>query len=61
MVFIGPDHKIAAIADNTVPYSLRAIASGVPVIATLELQAGITAAEDINVGDKVVAAQLGGS
>ena len=61
MVFIGPDHKIAAIADNTVPYSLRAISSGVPVIATLELQAGIAAAEDINVGDKVVAAQLGGS
>ena len=43
------------------PYSLRAISSGVPVIATLELQAGITAADDINVGDKVIAKQLGGS
>jgi len=60
MVFIGPDHKIKAIAEDTVPYSLRAISSGVPVIATLELQGGITAADDINVGDKVIAKQLGG-
>jgi uncharacterized membrane protein (UPF0127 family) len=61
MVFIGPDHTIKAIAENTVPYSLRAISSGVPVIATLELQGGITAADDINVGDKVISKQLGGS
>jgi uncharacterized protein len=61
MVFIGPDHRIKAIAEDTVPYSLRAISSGGPVIATLELQAGITAADDINVGDKVIAKQLGGS
>ena len=60
MVFIGPDHRIKAIAEDTVPYSLRAISSGVPVIATLELQGGITAADDINVGDKVIAKQLGG-
>jgi uncharacterized protein len=61
MVFIGADRTVKAIAENTVPYSLRAISSGVPVIATLELQAGITAADDINVGDKVIAKQLGGS
>ncbi|HEY1858083.1 DUF192 domain-containing protein [Acidocella sp.] len=61
MVFIGADHTVKAIAENTVPYSLRSISSGVPVIATLELQAGITAADDINVGDKVIAKQLGGS
>ncbi len=60
MVFIGADGTIKAIAENTVPYSLRTISSGVPVIATLELQAGITAAEDINVGDKVIANRLGG-
>ena len=61
MVFIGADHKIKAIADDTVPYSLRPISSGVPVIATLELQGGITAADNINVGDQVIAKQLGGS
>jgi uncharacterized protein len=60
MVFIGADGTVKAIAENTVPYSLRSISSGVPVLATLELQAGITAAEDINVGDKVIAKQFGG-
>jgi len=29
-------------------------------MATLELQGGITAAEDINVGDKVIAKQFSG-
>jgi uncharacterized membrane protein (UPF0127 family) len=60
MVFIGADGTVKAIAENAVPYSLRNISSGVPVLATLELQAGITAAEDINVGDKVIAKQFGG-
>ncbi len=60
MVFIGADGTVKAIAENTVPYSLRVISSGVPVLATLELQAGITAALDINVGDKVIAKQFGG-
>jgi uncharacterized membrane protein (UPF0127 family) len=49
MVFIG--------ADGTV----RDISSGVPVVATLELQGGITATDDINVGDKVIAKQFGDS
>ncbi len=60
MVFIGTDGMVKAIAENTVPYSLRDISSGVPVLATLELQAGITAALDINVGDRVIAKQFGG-
>jgi uncharacterized membrane protein (UPF0127 family) len=60
MVFIGPDGKIISIAENTVPYSLRAIPSGGPVAATLELQGGITATDDINTGDKAVAKQFGG-
>jgi len=60
MVFIGADGTVKAIAENTVPYSLRVISSGVPVLATLELQAGITAALDINVGDKVIAKQFSG-
>jgi uncharacterized protein len=54
MVFIGADGTIKAIAENTVPESLRVISSGVPVAATLELQGGITAKLDIDVGDKVV-------
>jgi uncharacterized protein len=61
IVFIGPDGKIISIAENAVPYSLKPIPSGGPVAATLELQGGITATDDINVGDKVVAKQLSGS
>lgn len=61
MVFIGQDGTVKAIAEDTVPYSLRVISSGVPVVATLELQAGITAKDDINVGDKVIAKQFNGS
>ncbi len=60
MVFIGADGTIKSIAENTVPYSLKNISSGVPVLATLELQGGLTAAEDINVGDKVIAKQFHG-
>ena len=60
MVFIGADGTIKAIAENTVPYSLRDISSGVPVLATLELQAGTTASLNINVGDRVIAKQFGG-
>ncbi len=60
MVFIGADGTIKSIAEDTVPYSLRTISSGQPVMATLELQGGLTAAEDINVGDKVIAKQFAG-
>jgi uncharacterized membrane protein (UPF0127 family) len=61
MVFIGADGKIVAIAENTVPYSLKNISSGVPVKATLELQGGITAKYNINVGDQVIAKPFSGS
>jgi uncharacterized membrane protein (UPF0127 family) len=60
MVFIGADGTVKAIAEDTVPYSLRDISSGVPVAATLELAAGTAAADDINVGDKVIAKQFPG-
>jgi uncharacterized membrane protein (UPF0127 family) len=60
MVFIGADGTIKSIAEDTVPYSLRDISSGAPVLATLELRAGVTAAENINVGDKVIAKQFAG-
>ncbi|HEX7389031.1 MAG TPA: DUF192 domain-containing protein [Acidiphilium sp.] len=58
MVFIGPHGTIRHIANETVPESLRVITSHVPVSATLELQGGITAKEDIDVGDKVIAPQF---
>jgi uncharacterized membrane protein (UPF0127 family) len=60
MVFINPDGTIASIAEMTVPYSLKTVSSGTPVLATLELQGGITAADDISVGDKVIAKQFHG-
>jgi uncharacterized membrane protein (UPF0127 family) len=60
MLFIGADGVIKSIAENTVPYSLKDIKSGVPVLATLELQGGITAALGISVGDKVIAKQFPG-
>ncbi|MBB5372005.1 DUF192 domain-containing protein [Acidocella aromatica] len=60
MVFIGADGTIKTIAENTVPYSLRNISSNVPVAAVLELAGGATAADNISVGDKVIAKQFGG-
>jgi len=60
MLFIGADGTIKGIAEMTVPYSEKTISSGVPVMATLELQGGITAALGISVGDKVIAKQFGG-
>ncbi len=59
MVFIGPHGTIRHIANQTVPQSLRVISSHVPVAATLELQGGITAKDDIDVGDKVIGKQFG--
>jgi uncharacterized membrane protein (UPF0127 family) len=59
MVFIGPHGTIRHIAEDTVPQSLRVISSRVPVAATLELQGGITAKDDIDVGDKVIGTQFG--
>jgi uncharacterized membrane protein (UPF0127 family) len=53
MVFINADGTIRSIAENTVPRSLATIDSRGPVRATLELGAGVTAKEDIRVGDVV--------
>jgi len=55
MVFIRSDGVIDSIAENTVPHSLRDISSQGQVIATLELQGGITAKLGIAVGDRVIA------
>jgi uncharacterized protein len=53
MVFINPDGTIRSIAENTVPHSLATIDSRGPVRATLELAGGITAKDNIRVGDVV--------
>jgi hypothetical protein len=53
MVFIGEDGTITHIAENTVPESLANISPGGPARATLELQGGITAKLDIDVGDRI--------
>jgi uncharacterized membrane protein (UPF0127 family) len=55
MVFINADGTIDSIAENTVPRSLRVIASRGPVLATVELAGGTTARLGITVGDKVLA------
>ena len=59
MVFINPDGTIRAIAENTIPYSLAPVDSGGPVKAVLELQGGLTAKENISVGDQVIAQTFG--
>ena len=53
MLFINPDGTIRTIAENTVPQSLSQISSGGPVLATVELQGGITAKLGIRVGDRI--------
>ncbi|MCP1195438.1 DUF192 domain-containing protein [Acetobacter senegalensis] len=58
IVFIAPDHRIQAIAENAVPRSLAHISSHGPVSATLELAGGVTAKMGITVGDKVEAPSL---
>ncbi|HEX5328303.1 MAG TPA: DUF192 domain-containing protein [Acetobacteraceae bacterium] len=55
MVFIAANGTIDSIAENTVPHSLRNIASHGEVLATLELAGGTTARLGITVGDKVLA------
>ena len=59
MVFIRADGTIDSIAEDTVPHSLKIVASHGPVLATLELAGGVTARLNITVGDKVEAKQFG--
>ena len=53
MLFIRPDGSIARIATNTEPLSTKVIPSGEPVVAVLELNAGVTAKLGIKAGDQV--------
>lgn len=58
IVFIGTDGRISSITENAVPQSLARISSHGPVLATLELQAGITEKLGIVVGDRVTSSSL---
>ncbi|GJE55496.1 MULTISPECIES: DUF192 domain-containing protein [Methylobacterium] len=53
MVFIRPDGTIARIAADTEPLSTKVIASGEPILAVLELNAGTTDKLGIRPGDRV--------
>lgn len=53
MLFIRKDGTIAYIAENTVPQSLEAVGISEPVLAVLELAAGVTRKHGIRAGDKV--------
>lgn len=53
MLFIDETGKIVRIAERTVPYSERAITSGGPVSAVLELNAGTASRLVIKPGDRV--------
>ena len=54
MLFIDDKGKIVRIEQRTVPHSLRAIMSGQPVSAVLELNAGTTSRLAIKPGDRVL-------
>ncbi|WP_245647596.1 DUF192 domain-containing protein [Novosphingobium lentum] len=53
IVFIAPDHRIANIAANAVPYSLAPIPSAGEVMGVLELNGGRAAQLGIKAGDRV--------
>ncbi len=53
MIFIRSDRTIANIVEDTTPLSTETIYSDGPVIAVLELNAGVTRATGIRPGDRV--------
>jgi len=53
MLFIDEEGKIVRIEERTVPFSERAIVSGSPVSAVLELNAGTASRLKIRPGDRV--------
>jgi uncharacterized membrane protein (UPF0127 family) len=53
MIFVRRDGTIARIAENAEPLSTRAIPSGEPVLAVLELGGGTAARLGIRPGDRV--------
>jgi hypothetical protein len=53
IIFIRPDGTIAAIAENTIPFSEDPVRSGEPVSAVLEINGGKAGELGISPGDKV--------
>jgi uncharacterized membrane protein (UPF0127 family) len=53
MIFIAPSGVVTHIAANAEPLSERAIPSGGPSVAVLEVDGGIAASIGLKVGDKV--------
>ena len=53
MLFVRADGTIARVAANAEPLSTRAIPSGEPVLAVLELNAGTAARLGIQAGDRL--------
>ena len=54
ILFIQPDGKIVNIVKNTVPYSLKSIASKGRVKWVLEVKAGFTDKQSIEVNDQLL-------
>lgn len=54
MVFITARGKVHRIEAHTIPFSDRAISSGIPVRAVLELNAGIAAKLGLKPGDQII-------
>ncbi len=53
MVFIRPDGTVARVAERTEPLSTRTIPSGEPVLAVLEVNAGVAERIGLKAGDRV--------
>ena len=53
MIFVSKEGKVVAIADSTVPFSVKKIKSGVPVLAVLEILGGRAETLGIKEGDRV--------
>jgi uncharacterized membrane protein (UPF0127 family) len=53
MIFIRADGTVAAVAESTVPHSLRVIGVEEPVLAVLEVAAGTAARIGLKPGDRV--------
>ena len=59
MLFIAGDGTIRRIAERTVPLSEAVIASGGPVVAVLELNAGTASRLGLKPGDRIISSALG--
>lgn len=59
MLFVSGTGKVEKVVENTKPFSLETIDSGVPVVAVIELNAGTCARLHISAGARVIHALFG--